>query len=334
MIVTNPIIQRDSAEKKFKSEIIRFSKLRAYIVRFIYNYNSPCTRRTYSEDILSFLNYFERRSDYPPQEICFSSVEEIHVMAWKNNLMTKISNRSVNRKLSTLSSFFRFLIFEKVISSNPVSRIRRFPQPKEFSTKDFSDEQTRSGILKADESRNIRHIIVVYLLVYTGLRSAEVLSLRCGDIVEIEGEKYLKVTTKGSKERLIFINKNLLNKIEDFGDYINSVRNSNGLSFLDIDSVKLVQSRESLKMVTGTSSGEIIVSPTEKTLYKILTKYFNSSSPHRHRSTVIGHLIDRGVDMNAVASFCGHSDIKTTSKYYQRKVSLKKNAAREIDWGF
>jgi integrase/recombinase XerD len=327
---------RPVGKDNFRSHLVRYDSMRPYLVRFIYNYHSEGTKKAYRSDLLDFLKWFSRRADSEPSKIKPSDVEEIHIIAWKNILLQKYSKRSINRKLAALSAFFRFLETDRAVISSPVNRVKRLPNPKEFSTRDLSDLEVKTGIENVLNSRNIRHIIVVYIFVYTGLRCSEAMSLTFNNIVNIDGENYFKVITKGSKERLIFINANLYEKIIDYRDYINASLIKKGavdLSF--VDDTYLIQSRVNLNFSKEIKENlkNLLKRCSITTVYLILEKYFGKGArPHQFRSTVIGHLIDKGISLNIIADFCGHADIKTTSAYYQRRISFKKNAGREIDW--
>lgn len=330
--VTNSV--KKSGRNGYRSELIVFDHLRPFIVRFVFNYNSECTKKAYTSDLLDFFKWFGKRADSSPSMIHPKEVLEIHGIAWKSLLLQKYSQRSVNRKLAVLSAFFSFLEMEKIIDSNPMRRVRRLPNPKEYSTRDLSDQEILNGIAKVIETKNIVHIMIIYLFIYTGLRCSEVLSLTFGDIISIDGENFFKITTKGAKERIVFINHSLNEKIIDFNKYILACSRAE-LNF-DIHSVFLVQNKNHFVFYReGYLEHKFLTKRSSiKTVYSVLEKYFGSGvRPHMLRSTVIGHLIDKGSPIHTIASFVGHTDIKTTNSYYQRRISLKKNAGREIDWG-
>lgn len=270
----------------------------------------------------SFFNYlkFEKRSSTHTViaytidldqfvQFCMEVVGEFNVKkvdakiirSWIVRLMeNNLSARSVNRKITTVKSFFKFLLREQIVEVNPAIHLALPKIRKKLPN--FVEEKNLNHLLDdgffTDDFVGIRDKLIITLLYGTGIRLAELLQLKESDIDS--GNCLIKVLGKGKKERIIPypISINHL-----FEQYLNEKGN------------RIVFKTERL-LVTG--EGKPVY---EKLIYRVVTKnlakvtLLEKRSPHVLRHTYATHLLNKGADLNAVKELLGHSNLAATQIY-------------------
>jgi integrase/recombinase XerC len=220
-----------------------------------------------------------------------------------------MSAKSVNRKLSCLKAFFKFLLQQQLISENTVSKIQGPKTPKKLPV--FVEEENMEDLLDGmyfDEDFNGKqNRLILNLLYQTGIRRAELLQLKTADVDVYNSE--IKVLGKRNKERIIPINLELKRNLETFM----LVKKEKGL-------------REDYMFVSLKNKP---LSPTQ--LYTTVKKYLNlvttlhRKSPHVLRHTFATHLLNNGADINAVKELLGHANLSATQIYTHNTIEkLKK----------
>ena len=257
-------------------------------------------------DCFSFLQSTYQISD--PQE-----VKSNYVRSWVVDLMRthQMTPRSVNRKISALKTYFKFLLREGSVQKNPMNGVlspkvgKRLP-----NVIDKKDIETLLTMFEdASSFEDHRNRSVLALLYGTGMRRAELLGL---EITDIDFEKSrLKVLGKGNKERLIPIGIQLL---EILKSYI-KVRN---ITFEDTETTKLII----------TDRGK---SAYPRMIYNIVNQYLSlvstsdKKSPHILRHSFATHLSDNGAELNSIKTLLGHANLSATQIYTHNSVEkLKK----------
>ncbi len=223
-----------------------------------------------------------------------------------------ISNRSINRKLSSLKSFYKYLIREDIIKTNPLSKIvspkisKRLPEfldqsKTEFLFNDVKFEETAEGQ---------RDRTILELFYATGIRQAELISLTT-DSLDAD-RMTLKVKGKRNKERYIPIGPPLLQILTL---YIEEIR------------PKLVVTNKNKFIFVTKEGGQIY----PLLVYRIVKKYLGmvssrkKRSPHVLRHTFATHMLDNGADLNAIKEILGHSSLAATQVYTHNSIErLKK----------
>jgi len=210
--------------------------------------------------------------------------------------------RSVNRKISSLKTYFKFLLREKLITDNPMSKIQSPKVAKKLPV--VLREETVGALLDSDTifERNfmgIRDKLVIELLFGTGIRLAELITLTENGIDFYE--KTIKIIGKRSKQRIVPLNKELLVLIKD---YLNIKKSE----IFDNNSIKLI--------VTNAGADSY-----PKLIYRIVQKYLgfittqNKKSPHVLRHTFATSLLNNGADLNAIKELLGHANLSATQVY-------------------
>jgi len=260
---------------------------------------SPHTINSYAHDISQF-NIFctETYNINTEQEI----VTDFKIIRrWISNLaLQENSSRTINRKLSSLRSYYNFLMREGFINSNPVIKIVRPKTEKklpEFVSEDDINVLLDSGELFNNDFEGTRDKLIVELLYGTGIRRAELIGINISDI-DIE-KRTIKVTGKGNKQRIIPFPKVVVLVFDKYITFRNEILT---------DTNKLLI----------TKSGKPVY---PNLVYRVVTKNISlvssikKSSPHTLRHSYATHLLNNGADINAVKELLGHANLSATQIY-------------------
>ena len=223
----------------------------------------------------------------------------------------KISNRSINRKISSLNSYFKFLIKTETIQANPLSKHKALKTDKKvqipFSPKEM--EEVFDILALQTDFEGVRNRLIVELFYATGVRRIELIQIKLKDL-DIDN-KTLKVLGKRNKERFI----PLIDSVVCTANTYMQLRNE-----LEIikDAEYLFLTKRGLKVY-------------ENLVYRIINEYFSQASfkvkksPHILRHSFATHLLNQGADLNAVKELLGHSSLAATQVYTHNSIAeLKK----------
>ena len=269
---------------------------------------SPHTISAYKSDLEQF--YVFLKLTYEIKQI--EEVRHIHIRAWIVELIqNKITPRSINRKLSTLKSYFKFLKKRKQIKENPMLKViapkvgKRLPVVvKELEIEHlFAEVDFGKGYAAA------RDEMIMELLYSTGMRRSELIQLAPANI-DFHLQQ-IKVLGKGNKERLIPFAKKL-------GDHLKSYISLRNDEFsLSINDPLFL-----------TNKGQKLY---PKFVYNLVKKYLSfvttveQRSPHVLRHSFATHLSGNGADLNAIKELLGHSSLAATQVYTHNSIEqLKK----------
>ncbi|WP_321828055.1 tyrosine-type recombinase/integrase [Maribacter dokdonensis] len=273
---------------------------------------SAHTVKAYQNDILEFKDFC--RSNYEIEDI--DTVEYVLIRHWIVELSEKqIDNRTINRKISSLKAYFKFLQKIDVTTVSPLSMHRALKTAKkiEIPFSELEMEKVLSEIEYADDFEGVRDELLIHVLYVTGMRRAEVISLKVSDVDF--ANMTIKVLGKRNKERLVPM---LLETKEKFKIYLDNRKdlkkiNDGSYMFLTLSGNKLY----------------------ETLVYRLIKKYFREvsskvkTSPHILRHTFATHLLNKGADLNAVKELLGHSSLASTQVYTHNSIAeLKKVHAK------
>ena len=221
-----------------------------------------------------------------------------------------LSKKSVVRKLSTLRSFYKYLVRRKVLRQNPALNV---VTPKvEKKLPQFVDQGSMERILalpKTDEFTGARDSVVLELFYGSGIRRAELIGLNVDDIDEVN--RTIKVTGKGNKQRIIPFTKNADRSIRNYLGFREVLAKGTGETAL----LLTAKGKRLTPSVVGTLVSKYLSGSTE------ITK----KSPHVLRHSFATHLLDNGADIMAVKELLGHESLSTTQVYTHVTVErLKK----------
>ncbi|NQU51558.1 MAG: tyrosine-type recombinase/integrase [Bacteroidetes bacterium] len=258
---------------------------------------SPHTVVAYRNDLDQFVLYITETVG----EFSVNTVDSKLVRTWVVSLMEQqLSARSVNRKVTAVKSFYKFLMKEHVVESNPATNI---PLPKiRKKLPNFVGEDNLNRLLDdgffSEDFKGIRDKLIILLLYGTGVRLAELLLLKDSDF---DKKGYLiRVLGKGQKERVI--------------PYPRSI---NILLDLYVDIRNEIVGYKTERLLV-TEKGKPVY---EKLIYRVVTNNLakvtslEKRSPHVLRHTYATHLLNKGADLNAVKELLGHSNLAATQVY-------------------
>ncbi|WP_396151786.1 tyrosine-type recombinase/integrase [Flavobacterium sp.] len=269
---------------------------------------SPLTVNAYQKDILSFQLFLNKNHN-----ACL--LEEVNyplIRSWIVELSdAKIAASSINRKMASLKSFYKFLLKTKQIDTNPFVKHKSLKTPKQVQIP-FSEKEINTlfelHFLETDFD-SVRNRLVVELLYATGMRRAELINLET-NAIDFYGNT-IKVLGKRNKERII----PLLASTSDVIKLYLTKRKE----LLSINAPeKLILSKKGNKI-------------SETFVYRLINDYFSTisekvkRSPHVLRHSFATHLLNNGADLNSVKELLGHASLSSTQIYTHSSLSeLKK----------
>ncbi|HEV8538725.1 MAG TPA: tyrosine recombinase XerC [Bacteroidota bacterium] len=278
--------------------------LRRYIgyVRTERNY-SPHTVSAYENDLGQFCEFLSRH--FADGSVDLKKVDHLTIRLFLGDLVEKgIEKKSIARKLSSIRSWYRFLLRKKLLSYNPSLAVTTPRLPKKLPV--FLDEPSMERMMALPDTGTIagmRDRLILELLYGTGIRSGELIRLDLCDIDVANGS--VKVHGKGSKQRIVPLGSKAR---ESFVAY-RTLRPG------WISNETPEQDRQAVFL---TSRGRRMYA---KGVYLIVNKYIGSvselekRSPHVLRHTFATHLLNRGADLRAVKELLGHESLSTTQLY-------------------
>lgn len=265
-------------------------------LRYEKNYSSH-TEISYYSDLMQFRDFIE--SHYP--EIELETVEGDIVRAWIISLMeSKTSARSVNRKLSSLKSFYRYLQKMGQIAMSPLKKISGPKAKKPIpSFVNYSDMEKVLDLEATDNDyESFRDKVILELFYVTGMRRAELIGLTDKDIDLYSGN--IRVTGKRNKQRIIPISKNTIMLIDSYIEIRNKTfENQTSAFFVKKDGEAIYP-----MLIHRVVSNHLKWIPT-------LAK----ASPHVLRHSFATGMLNNGADINAVKELLGHSSLASTEIY-------------------
>ncbi len=268
---------------------------------------SEHTQKAYLTDLTQFSDFV--KESFETDDL--SQVSAQMVRSWVMEMMeSKKTARSVNRKLSTLKSYYKFLLRDGKITENPMSKVSspktesRLPVYMEKTDMDklFSEEMFDEGFT------GLRNKMLIMLFYYTGMRRSELIGLKLSSFDQ--PNQSLKVLGKGNKERIIPVNKELGDMLSLYISERNKEFGTMGSDDLLLtDNGKVLYPKFVHRVVTGHLSK---VSTAEK------------KSPHVLRHTFATHLLNNGADLNAIKEILGHANLSATQIYTHNSVEKLK----------
>jgi len=268
---------------------------------------SPLSLQSYENDLKQFQRYLIQ--NYSGSNL--SDLSHHHIRDYLASLLEKgLSASSVNRKLSTLKSYFKFLSRSGVVDQNPAQKVSGPKTKKKLPG--FVDEgqmqKVFSELVFADNFVGQRNRLVIDLLYQTGMRRAELLQLREEDVDHYSLQ--LKVLGKRNKERIIPFNLELKSSINKYL----KLKRAEGFK----NPLLLVSAKD--KALSAVSLTKIV----KDVLSQVTTS--SKKSPHVLRHSFATHLLNHGADINAVKELLGHANLATTQVYTHNTIEkLKKS---------
>ncbi|MGO3183321.1 MAG: tyrosine-type recombinase/integrase [Aequorivita sp.] len=268
---------------------------------------SPHTVTAYLRDLETF-------ETFSSEEYQYSDIVNVNysiVRSWIVALVDSgISNRTVNRKVSSLKTYYKFLLKTKQIEINPLAKHKALKTSKKIQVP-FSEKEivNVTEILETQDSfEGFRNLLIVELFYSTGIRRAELINVKLNDVSF--AQKTIKVMGKRNKERIIPLLPAVLRTLEEYLPKRAQLENINDKKYLFL-----------------TAKGAKIY---ETLVYRIINTYFSNASekvkksPHILRHSFATHLLNEGADINSVKELLGHSSLASTQVYTQNSIAKLK----------
>ena len=256
------------------------------------------TLHAYKKDLAEFQEFiYENYDKYVIENVDYKVIRSWIVQLVKKNL----SNRSINRKVSSLKSFYKFLVKTDTISSSPLIAHSPLKHSKKIQVPFSKDEigtLLDSDFFKNDY-RGVLQKTIISFFYFTGVRRIELINLKSSDVNM--NSKTIRVMGKRNKERIIPMLPRLKESINEY---------------LKIKSQKFNHKLHEHLFVS--KSG---IKLTEKYVYRTVNEYFKlvspkvKKAPHVLRHSFATHLINEGADINSVKELLGHSSLSATQIY-------------------
>ena len=264
---------------------------------------SPKTIIAYQNDINSFKEFISDEF----QQSSLIKVNYSQIRSWIVLLVNSgISNKTINRKISSLNSFYKFLKKIGVNKINPLNEHKSL-KTKSIVQIPFSKSEVSSVLNPENFTKDfdgVRDNLILEILYCTGIRRNELINLKINNI-DLANQR-IKVLGKRNKERYIPI----LNSTVQLLNFYLELRNK--LNFINDKDFLLITSR-------GKKIYENLVNRVTK---KYFSKYSSKlkKSPHILRHSFATHLLDNGADLNSVKDLLGHTSLAATQIYTNRSI--------------
>jgi len=268
------------------------------------NYSSY-TATSYQIDLIQLFNFIKKnkllKSIDIPTGITNRVLRKYIVHLKEKNY----SRRSINRKISSIRSFFKFICKENIINNDPTSNL---VTPRiEKALPHFLYSQEVEKLIETPQQNSpsgIRDVAILEMLYGTGMRVSELINLNISDFDS--EEKIIRVVGKGSKERILPVSNHILRAMEKYMQIRSLINKSKNK--LNIENKALFVNRYGGRITT-------------RSIRRIITKYIKMAnlnkklSPHVLRHSFATHLLGGGADLKSVQELLGHKSLSTTQIY-------------------
>ncbi|MCD6201379.1 MAG: tyrosine-type recombinase/integrase [Bacteroidales bacterium] len=270
---------------------------------------SEHTVRSYRTDLEQFIDFVRTREGFRE----WKDLEDVHVRSWVVSLMERgRSARTVNRKLSSVKSFFRFLQREGI--ANNVAKVVKGPRtgkPLPVFVREAEINRLLDDFDFGEDFTGLRNKMIIEILYETGIRRAELEGLKDKDVRF--DDRMILVTGKRKKQRLIPLTHELE---QDLKHYMEEKHRN----FPEADYLFL------------TGKGRPLY---PRLIYRIVHQYLglvttlSKKSPHVLRHTFATHLLNRGADLNAIKEMLGHANLSATQIYAHSTFKRLRNIYKQ-----
>ncbi len=319
----------NSALKKYNSFEVDATALNfdnPFFFEFFENFESENTKKSYKNDIKQFFNFLK---DSVFQIHALSDVKRLHAVTYKKWLTdTGYAPKTINRKMSSVSSFWDYLVEKSQVEFNIFDSIKRPKQVVTKPTNDLSDDQITKIFYVVDrlksKSKHL-HRAVIYLLFTTGIRKSELINLKREDLFNEKGNWFIKIKGKGGKILIKLIPPQTYQVMNEYMSWMTRINRE-------------IHPKDWIFQPTrNPSDSGLLTKPLNpKTIDYILKNCCKKAgvtqriSPHSARASYIGSALDNGADLYKVSQDVGHSSVKTTEEYNKRRSKVEDSPTHHL----
>ncbi len=272
---------------------------------------SAHTVEAYEHDLEQFRDYLAENfnlSELP-------AISHFHVRSWLASVKdNKVKARTINRKMSSLNSFYKFLQKNGVVEKNPVKMLhaQRLPERLPVYLKETETEDLLNTIEFEPGFKGLTDKLICELFYVTGMRRDELRQIRESDIEW--GLKQIRITGKGNKERLVPASEALLDSLREYIADKRKLALSSEPWLFTLDNGKQLYPMYIYRTVTQ---------------YLSMTTTLKKKSPHVMRHTFATHLLNNGANIQAIKELLGHSSLAATQVYTHTNIDRLKEIHKQ-----
>ena len=263
------------------------------------------TSTAYKNDLFSFRDFLVK--EYSQDNLLEAHYSKIR--SWIVSLVDRdMSNRTINRKVSSLKSFYKFAQKTNKIDVSPLVKHKALKTQKKvqvsFTSKEINTVINQIAI--DTDFTSTRNKLIVELFYSTGIRRAELINIKDKDISF--SDRTIKVLGKRNKERFVPLLTSVIQTLK---------------KYLELKKEFTIGEEELFITKTGNKIYETLV-------YRVINSYFSKisskekKSPHILRHSFATHLLNEGADLNSVKELLGHSSLASTQVYVQNSLDVIK----------
>lgn len=270
---------------------------------------SHLTAEAYGRDLRQFADYLS--AVYGESDLTNATTDMVKsfIVRLKEDGM---ESRSINRKISTLRSYYKYCLRKEVLDKSPMTGIKALKQPKPIVKFVSETDINKVSFPDKDDFPTSRDRLLFELLYQTGMRQAELRGLRDGNVDKFA--KTLKVLGKRNKERMIPLSLEMVNMISHY----QALRDA----AFEVKADRLLLNDKGEEMTPY-----YIYNKVHGLLEGITT--LKQKSPHVLRHTFATHLLDEGADLRAIQELLGHKDLATTQIYAHTTIEQLKQIHKQ-----
>jgi integrase/recombinase XerC len=270
------------------------------------------TITAYRNDLTCFFDYVQVTYGDTPLE----QLSSVYIRSWLASLKdVQMTSKSINRKISSLRSFFKYQLKTGALQQTPMAKI--IAPKNEKRLPNFVDKKEIETLLNHVEFSNDwtgkTERLILFLFYHTGIRLSELINLKEGQLNLSHSS--IKVPGKGNKERIIPLSPDLVTIIKEY-----------------TEAKKILNRQTILDNLLIRESGKALA---PRSVYAIVKKYLSlvttidKKGPHVLRHTFATHLTNNGADLNAVKELLGHSSLAATQVYTHNTIEKLKNIYKQ-----
>ncbi len=270
---------------------------------------SPLTVKAYQSDMEQFVEYVRDKYDITDLTEVDTTVVRSYLVHLKEH---GLSNRSINRKLTTLRTFYKYCLREGLIINTPMTGVKSLKRGKELPKFVSEADINKVSFADADDFATRRDALIFELLYQTGMRQAELRGMKDTDVDR--AGMVLKVHGKRNKDRLVPLSSQMIRMISQY----QTLRDATFSAHAD----RLLVNDKGEEM-----SSYYVYNKVHVMLEGVTT--LKQKSPHVLRHTFATHLLDKGASLVAIQKLLGHEDLATTQIYAHTTIEQLKQIHKQ-----